>query len=201
MLKELNDNELVILANENNEEAEKLLIDKYSSIIKMYVNNNLKRALFIGMDEKDLYQEGLLGLMYAIKNFDREKNVTFYTYVCLCVDTNIRSAIRSANRYKSKILNESISLDEFFEDEESNLYNILKDESNDPSIKIIEKEHNDKIFKLLNDRLAEFEKKILNFKLQGLSNKEIAVILGKDRRSVENTIGRIRNKYKEIKDL
>lgn len=201
MLKELNDNELVVLANENDDEAEKLLIDKYSAITNIYVKNNLKRALIIGMDEKDLYQEGLLGLLYAIKNFDKEKNVTFYTYACLCVDTSIRSAIRSANRYKSRILNESVSLDELFEDDESNLYNILKDESSDPSVKIIEKEYNDKIFKLLKDKLAKFENKILNLKLQGLDNKEIAIVLGKDKRSIENTMGRIRNKYKEIKDM
>lgn len=197
---DINDNELIELANENNEEAEKEIINKYDKVINKYVLNNLVWAKSSGLDEKDLYQEGLLGILYAIKNFDKEKNVTFYTYACLCIDTNIRSYIRSANRYKSKILNESLSLEKILEDEDVNLYNnLLKDEESDPSIQIISKEENENFMNLLETTLTTFEKEVLKLRIEGLSNEEISIMLNKDKRSIENTISRIRTKYKMIK--
>lgn len=195
----MNDNELVILANENNEEAEKKLLIKYENVVKLYVNNNLSYGKASGLDEKDLYQEGLLGLTYAIKNFKAEKNVTFYTFACICIDTNIRSSIRTSNRYKFKLLNESVSLDELFEEADISLYDILKDEKSDPSKQVIDKENSDFIFKELKKTLTDFEKKVLKLKSEGFDNKEIAVILKKEKRSIENTITRIRTKYKGIK--
>lgn len=200
MLSELNDNELLSLAEDNNEEAEKILIEKYSNTIKKSISANLSWAKLSGLDEKDLYQEGLLALIYAIRNFSKERNVTFYTYALLCVDTYIRSAIRSANRYKFKALNESISLDKLFESSDINLYDILKDEASDPSVKLINKESNENLLNNLNARLAPFEKQVLNLKLEGLSNNEISIMLDKYKRSVENTISRIRTKYKEVKN-
>lgn len=200
MLSELNDNELLSLAEDNNEEAEKILIEKYSNTIKKSISANLSWAKLSGLDEKDLYQEGLLALIYAIRNFSEERNVTFYTYALLCVDTYIRSAIRSANRYKFKALNESISLDKLFESSDINLYDILKDETSDPSVKLINKESNENLLNDLNSRLAPFEKQVLNLKLEGLSNNEISIMLDKDKRSIENTISRIRTKYKEVKN-
>ncbi len=200
MLSELNDNELLSLAEDNNEEAEKILIEKYSNTIKKSISANLSWAKLSGLDEKDLYQEGLLALIYAIRNFSKERNVTFYTYALLCVDTYIRSAIRSANRYKFKALNESISLDKLFESSDINLYDILKDEASDPSVKLINKESNENLLNNLNARLAPFEKQVLNLKLEGLSNNEISIMLDKYKRSIENTISRIRTKYKEVKN-
>lgn len=200
MLSELNDNELLSLAEDNNEEAEKILIEKYSNTIKKSISANLSWAKLSGLDEKDLYQEGLLALIYAIRNFSKERNVTFYTYALLCVDTYIRSAIRSANRYKFKALNESISLDKLFESSDINLYDILKDEASDPSVKLINKESNENLLNNLNARLAPFEKQVLKLKLEGLSNNEISIMLDKYKRSIENTISRIRTKYKEVKN-
>lgn len=197
-MNELNDNELLYLINENNEEAEKILIEKYKNVIKRYVINNLKRLEYCFLDEKDLYQEGLLGLYQAIKNFKKDKNVLFYTFACLCIDLSIRSAVRAAYRYKEKILNESLSLDAFLCDDDFNLYDFLSDEKSDPSIQIINKEEKDALFRDLNERLTEFEKKVLKLKIEGFDNGEISVLLEKDKRSIENTISRIRNKYKVL---
>ncbi|MBQ3141903.1 MAG: sigma-70 family RNA polymerase sigma factor [Bacilli bacterium] len=197
-MQDLNDNELLYLIEQNNEDAEKLLFEKYESVIKGYVINNQNRLKYCSLEEKDIYQEGHLGLIHAAKTFNKERNVSFYTYACICIDSFIRSALRTAYRYKSKILNESISLDAFLEDENLNLYNILKDENSDPSIQIMNEEEKNTLFKNLNKVLTDFEKKVLKLKIQGFNNSEISVFLEKDKRSVENTVSRIRSKYRNI---
>lgn len=193
-----NDNELLSLVSEENEDAMEKLLKKYSSVVSFYVNKYLPWAKTQGLDEKDLNQEALLALSYAIRNFQKEKDVTFYTYASVCIDCNIRCAIRNASRNKFKTLNESMSLDQIFEDTVSQYYDIVKDDTLDPSHKIISQENEREIIDNLKKELTKFETVVFNLKLEGFSNSEIASHLSKNKKSIENTLFRIKSKYKKI---
>lgn len=197
--KEVNDNELLFMVSENNEESLKLLIDKYKYIVNNIAKKYLPRTEFSGLDEKDLHQEGLIGLMQAIKTFDKNKDVLFYTYANICVESKIKSLLRSENRQKHKHLNTSVSFDMLFNDE-YNLYDVFIDKSKDPSSQIIDKEEKEEIIGFMKENLTEFEKNVFDLKLSGLSNTEIALVLDKEKRSIENTLARIKIKYKTMKE-
>ncbi len=196
---EENDNELLFMVEEDNEDSLKILIDKYKYIVKSIVKKYLPRTEYSGLDEKDLNQEALIGLIQAIKSFDKNKDVLFYTYATICIESRIKSILRSENRQKHKNLNSSLSLDMLFNDE-FNLYDVLVDESVDPSRQLMQKEEQEELINNLKEKLTEFEKNVFDLKLSGLSNTEIALILEKEKRSIENTLARIKLKYKEIKD-
>jgi RNA polymerase sporulation-specific sigma factor len=195
---EENDNELLSLVSEENEEAMENLMKKYSNVVAFYVNKYIAWAKTYGLDEKDLNQEALLALSYAIKNFQKEKCVTFYTYASVCIDCNLRCVIRNSSRNKFKMLNESVSLEQIFEDTVSQYYDIVKDETLDPSLKVIVKENQKEIIEKLNKKLTEFEMIVFSMKLSGFNNDEIAGYLAKNKKSIENTVFRIKNKYKKV---
>ena len=138
--KTLNDNELIYLCCENNEEAINIVINKYKNCILSILKDYLKEYNIIGVEVADLYQEGLIGLMHAINTFDKEKNVSFYTYANACIKTSIISAMRQTFRMKNRILNNSYSLDMLIEDTNSSLYDLCEDESNEPNNVLINKE-------------------------------------------------------------
>ena len=138
--KELNDNELVYLCAESNEEAANILISKYKNCILMTLKEYLKEYNIIGVEIADLYQEGLIGLIHAINTFDKEKDVTFYTYANACIKTSLISAMRQTFRKKNRILNNSYSLDNLIEDSNYSFYELFKDYSNDPDRIISQKE-------------------------------------------------------------
>ncbi len=154
--KEENDNELLFMVAESNEESLKVLIDKYKYIVNNIVKKYSPKTEFSGLDEKDLQQEGLIGLMQAIKTFDKSKDVLFYTYANVCVESRIKTILRSENRQKNKNLNTSLSLDMIFNDE-YNLYDVLVDKTTDPSKQLIDKEEKEKIINSLKENLTEFE--------------------------------------------
>lgn len=192
-----NDNELLFMIEENDEAAEKILIDKYDNIIKIILRKYSSTVSALGLDEKDLYQEGLLGLMRAIKTYDKDKNVLFYTYASICIDFAIKSCIRTASTQKNQILNTSCSLDTLLDDEKQNFYSLIKDERTNPELSIISKEEESNEIDVLKQKLAPFESQVLDLKLLGFTNEEIANAVGKEKKSIENTLSRIKSKYKQ----
>ncbi len=196
--KELNDNELIYMCYENNEEAENILIDKYKNCILTILKGFLKEYNIIGIEVADLYQEGLIGLMHAIKTFNKEKDVTFYTYANTCIRSNIISAMRQTFRMKNRILNNSCSLDKLIEDTNHSYYELFKDESNEPNMILIKEEEKRELISSIKKRLSKGELVIFELKLNGLNNSEIADLLNKDKKYVENTMFRINKKYKEM---
>ena len=196
--KSLNDNELVYLCSESNEDATTLLIDKYRNCILKVLKEYLKEYDIRGMEVADLYQEGLIGLIHAIKSFDPGKDITFYTYANACIKNSIISAMRQSFRKKNNILNNSYSLDNLIEDTNSSFYEIFKDENSDPSTLLLDKEETNDIISRIRAKLSEGENEIFELRLKGLSNAEISTLLDKDKKNIENTMYRINKKYKEL---
>lgn len=196
--KEINDNELIYMCYENNEEAQNILIDKYKNCILSILKAYLKEYNIIGVEVADLYQEGLIGLMHAIKTFNKEKDVTFYTYANTCIRTNIISAMRQTFRMKNRVLNNSCSLDKLIEDTNHSYYDVFRDESNEPNMILIKEEEKSELISSIKKKLSKGELIIFELKLNGLNNGEIADLLNKDKKYVENTMFRINKKYKEM---
>ncbi len=193
---EINDNELLFLVSESNEEARSELVKKYTGIVHKISYKYISLAETFGIEEKDLVQEGLIGLSKAIDTYDSTKNVLFYTYVALCIESSIKSALRTASKKKHQSLNSSISLDKLYESD-ININEILKDETSDPSVQLLDKESIKEILDDSKKNLTSFEYEVFKLKTEGYSNEEIAKKTNKDKKSIENTMFRIKNKLKE----
>lgn len=196
--RDLNDNELVYLCAENNEDAMNLIVNKYKNCILMILKEYLKEYNIIGVEVADLYQEGLIGLMHAIHSYNPTRDVLFYTYANACIRTSLISAIRQTFRQKNRILNYSYSLDKIFEDSGDNFYEILKDESYEPNKLLLSSEEENELINKLKSKLSKSELAIFELRLKGLSNGEIATLIDKDTKYIENSLFRIKRKYKEL---
>jgi len=171
--------------------AEETLVSGYSRLVRACA-----RPYFLaGADGEDLFQEGMLGLLSAVRTFDPAKGVKFSTYAESCVKRRIYSAIRSASGYKHTPLNSYISLESHGLDE-SNTQNAYF--LRDPEDFIIARESAGEVERLLYGALSRFESGVLQFYLEGMSYKELASRLGKTEKSVDNAVQRIRRKLTKI---
>ena len=102
----LTDEQLVKMAQEGSKTAEEMLIEKYKGIAK----GKAKVYYIVGAEAEDVVQEGMIGLFKAIRNYDPDREASFKTYADTCVNSQIITAIKSANRKKHQPLNESLSL-------------------------------------------------------------------------------------------
>lgn len=192
MYKETQDNELLFLIEENNEDAFTELIERYNTKIYKIISKYKNKGLTIGLDIKDLYQEGLIGLIHAIKTYNPNKDASFKTYSSLIIERQILDLLKVNDRIKYKSLNDAISLDNFTLEETKSLYNVVEIDSFTPELKLISDEETEELKSIL----TEFELKVYELKIDGKPNREIARILDKNVRSIENTIQRIKQKLK-----
>ena len=197
--KTLNDNELVYLCAENNEDAANILIEKYKNCILATLKEYLKEYNVVGMEISDLYQEGLIGLIHAINTFDENKEVTFYTYANACIKSTLISAMRNTFRMKNRILNNSFPLDKLIDDTNYNYYEIFNDTNSDPDKLIFKEEEKVEKINKIKSKLSKNEKNIFELRLSGLNNSEVAELIDKDKKYVENAMFRISKKFKELK--
>lgn len=143
---------------------------------------------------EDLIQEGMFGLIQAIREYDADKAASFHTYAEICIRNRLFSALRAASRGKHYPLNESISLDTPSFDSSSYTAGTLDPSHTDPELLIAERDHVESLLESTRKHLSEFEAKILGYYLEGLSCHEIAKAVGKSPKSVDNAVQRVRRK-------
>jgi len=183
----LSDEEVVSLAQNGDEKAVSFIFEKYSS----YVRRIARPFFLLGGDAEDVAQEGMIGLFKAITSFNNKSG--FKSYVFTCVKNRIISAIRKSNSNKNLPLNAYISLTGYT-DNDLDKSSIFIGESEDPETLFINLERSKEFKERIDGVLSKYENTIMTLYLQGYSYSEIAEKLGKNSKSIDNAMQRIRKK-------
>ena len=195
MFENLSDVELITEARNGKAEYLDELFSRYKPLAL-----KISRKYFIsGGDEDDIFQEAMIGLFKGYQNFKVGES-DFKSFATLCINRQIQSAVKNANRFKNKLLSDAISLQSPSElEEDEDLMSVLS--SNDPSAEksLIAKENFDEIIAEINKILSPLEKKVLILYLDGKSYKEISNTILKSTKSVENALTRIKCKLAILK--
>ena len=102
----ITDEELQSMAVNGDACAQEELIERYSRLVKICA-----RPYFLaGGDSEDLIQEGMLGLLSAIRSYEPESGAAFRPFAEVCIRNRIRQAVRSASRKKHDPLNGGVIL-------------------------------------------------------------------------------------------
>ena len=181
----LTDEALQNLAVAGNTEAEEVLVKRFGRLVKA-----VARPLFLaGGDGEDLIQEGMTGLVAAIRTFSPDSGASFRTYAEVCIRRRLLSAVKTASRYKHGPLNTAVSFDS------SQLDEVLPTTlSRDLEEQVLSQEQTDEMHRQLGHVLSGFEHDILRLFLEGLSYQEMADELERPVKSVDNAVQRIRKK-------
>ncbi|MCL2628025.1 MAG: sigma-70 family RNA polymerase sigma factor [Oscillospiraceae bacterium] len=183
--------ELAVKAANGDQAAEEILVSEYARLVRACA-----RPYFLaGGDSEDLIQEGMLGLLSAIRTFNPEKGAKFSTYAEFCIRRRMYSAIKSASGSKHTPLNSYISL-ETTEPHENSTKNVSFLRA--PEDFVIAREQIINLEKLLYGALSRFETDVLKLFLVGMSYKDMATKLCKSDKSIDNAVQRIRKKLSQI---
>jgi len=191
------DEELVLMSRGGNDSALEFLMNKYRNMVRQ----RARTYFLIGADREDIVQEGMIGLFKAIRDFKENKQSSFKAFAELCVTRQIITAIKTATRQKHTPLNTYISLNRplFDEEYEVTLMDVLKEEAKtvNPEEIMINREQFIDIGSKMEELLSSLECKVLSYYLQGKSYQEIGTVLGKDPKSIDNALQRIKKKIEK----
>ncbi len=197
----LPDEEIVSRIQNGDQPAIDYLLEKYKHLVR----NKAKALYLIGGDKDDLIQEGMIGLYKAIRDYQFNKDNSFFSFADLCISRQIYSAIKASNRKKNIPLNNYISLDTpaYGEnndvDEKETLVDIIHQKYvSNPEELVIDKENTSMIEYELVRRLSDLEKRVLDLYMQDLKYVQIAEVLGKEPKTIDNALTRIKKKLNQV---
>ncbi len=186
------DERLVEQARRNDEDAFAQLLSRYLPLIQ----KKAFRFAGLGVDRDDLYQEGTIGFLNAVRNFQQNGGASFKTYASLCVERKMLSVIKGIGRKKQMPAQSMFSIDQSADGRyvESLLppHMII-----DPEERLIDREDYQSVLGMMDKVLSDLEHRVFQLYLGGRSYLEISATLGLSEKSVDNALQRIRRKLRK----
>lgn len=171
-----------------------VLLKKYAFLVRKRANG----LFLIGADKDDLIQEGMIGLFKAVISYNEDKDASFDTFASLCINRQMISAIRGANRYKHKLLNEYIPIYSDENQQETQYAVSIPDNKFNPENIITQEETIEHILSKISSRLSKMESDVFDLLIEGQTITFMCKTLEKDAKSIDNAIQRVKNKVRNI---
>ncbi len=174
------------------------IMDKYKNLVR----SKAKSMYILGGDNEDLIQEGMIGLFKAIRDYDSGRDASFYTFADLCISRQMYTAVQASHRQKHWPLNTYVSLygsHSQGDSEELELAEALPpDQDQNPETLFIDRERVEYLEGQIDKELSGFEKQVLDLYLTGMSYSQIAKVLGREEKSTDNALQRLKGKIKKM---
>lgn len=192
------DEELIIRLRDGESGITEYLMNKYKDLVR----RKAKSMHILGADSDDLIQEGMIGLFKALRDYDSGRDASFLTFADLCVSRQMYTAVQASRRQKHIPLNTYISLygsvGKDGEGEQEELVNVLAAHpGQSPEEVVIDRENVVWLEKAIEEELSGFEKQVLDLYMTGMGYQQIAKVLGRDDKSTDNALQRIKAKLKK----
>ena len=191
----MTDEELISRLRGGDQGVMDFIMVKYKSMVRKKA-----RAMYLlGGENEDLIQEGMIGLIKAVRDFKEEQGASFQSFAELCVSRQMYSAIEASKRKKHFPLNSYISLYEESEVQKNGrkmplIDTIEPEQETNPEALYFGKEYTEAFVEQLKEKLSPMENRVLSLHLQGTDYRQIAELLGKSPKSIDNALQRIKGK-------
>ena len=195
----MTDEALVERSHAGDARADETLCERYKNVVRI----KARPYFLIGADREDLVQEGMIGLYKAIRDYTPDHNAVFRSFAEMCIVRQLISAIKRATRKKHAPLNTYVSLYGSTFAEEDNRERPLLDtmamvRTESPEDAFISKESTEHILGSIEKLLTPLEKQVLDLFMDGYSYQQIAAVLGRGTKTVDNALQRIKKKLNRI---
>ena len=176
------DESLVLMAQNGDASATEQLLRRYAGMVRALA----RRFFLAGGETDDLVQEGMIGLVSAVRKYRAEEGKSFKNFAYLCVRRHILDAVKASARRKNGPLNQSLSLSDPTLGDRA--------EEGSPEDLILESEEEREFRRRLTKELSDFEFRVVTMYLEGMSYAEICEATGKNGKSVDNALTRAKKK-------
>ena len=195
----MTDEELISRLRGGDQGVMDFIMVKYKSMVRKKA-----RAMYLlGGENEALIQEGMIGLIKAVRDFKEEQGASFQSFAELCVSRQMYSAIEASKRKKHFPLNSYISLYEESEVQKNGrkmplIDTIEPEQETNPEALYFGKEYTEAFVEQLKEKLSPMENRVLSLHLQGTDYRQIAELLGKSPKSIDNALQRIKGKAEKM---
>ncbi|MCR5488075.1 MAG: sigma-70 family RNA polymerase sigma factor [Lachnospiraceae bacterium] len=195
----MSDEELITEFRDGDGDVIDYLMEKYKDLVRKQAGS----MYILGGDTQDLIQEGMIGLFKAVREYDSGRDASFSTFARLCVSRQIYSAVKASGRKKHMPLNSYISLYSNARETEDGKKEmplgemLMAGHEMEPESIVLEQERKEELAETIEKDLSPLERSVLDLYITGMTYTEIAQVLGRDEKSTDNALQRIRGKLRK----
>lgn len=193
MAAKISDEELLDRYKAGDAKSCEILLDRYKGLVL----RNAKSLFLIGGDTDDLIQEGMIGLFHAIQSYDKTAGASFYTYAGICIRSQQLKAIEASARKKNQPLNNAVPLESSEDENTPQEQNHLSTLDTNPERMLVDEEEARRIEAGIRALLSPLETQVLDLYLEGMDYHAVADKTGRDAKSIDNAMQRIRKKTRQ----
>jgi len=183
------DTELIMRARAGDDTAVEELLLRYRNLAR----SKARSYFLVGADRDDVVQEAMIGVFKAIRDFDPSRGVSFRSFAEVCVNRQVISAVKAANRLKHAPLSGSMSLDKPQVDGRP-LQDLLAGHGEDPASTLVSADEMHALQQHIDEVLTDLELQVLRHHMEGKTYEQIADMLQRHVKAVDNALQRIRRK-------
>ena len=196
---DIDEQEIIALLDENDEQIRNIIYDKYSFLVDVILNKYQNAIKYSKINIQDVRCEALYGFSDGINSFSNEKDTSLKTFLYLCIERRVLNCIRNNMSNKIKILKDSLSLEYSSDNDKLSLSELIGDDNKfNPLNNIVDKETYKEIYLIAKNNLSNFEFTVFNYMINNFSYIEIASLLNKSPKQIDNAMQRIKGKMKTL---
>lgn len=195
----MTDEQLITKLHTGDNKIIDFLMEKYKGMVRQKA-----RAMYLcGGENDDLIQEGMIGLFKAIRDYNLESEASFVSFAQLCVSRQMYSAIRASQRQKHMPLNSYVSIYETRMENMDGVQLTLADTiaagaDSNPEEVLLGEEYVQSFEDELKERLSKLENRVFSLHLLGMDYLQIAEVVDKSPKAVDNALQRMKAKAKAL---
>ena len=163
-----------------------------------FARGKARPYFLVGADREDIVQEAMIGLYKAIRDFSPEREASFRSFADVCITRQVITAVKAATRQKHVPLNTYVSLSRpIASDEEADreLADVVQTPNvADPAELVISYEEVRSMKLAFAEILSDFEIDVLHLYVEGKPYQEIAQLLRRHVKAVDNALQRVKRK-------
>lgn len=191
---EFSDEVLIGMYRQGDAEIMDYIMEKYKPLVRKHANT----LFLIGGEPEDLIQEGMIGLFKAIRDYRDDRDAGFCHFAEICIKRQLATALEASNRKKQQPLNNYVPFSSEDSEESGGVFGLWAGSSESPEQLVLEQEKLSEFVENIKEKLSRMERSVLNLYLEGYNYNQIAVVMDKPVKSIDNALQRIRQKIRTI---
>lgn len=200
MVEGCSDFELIARTHMHDEEAWCDLLKRYERLVYMLLHKYMHVIKVLRLDMDDVFQEGNLGLVDAISNFDEKRCMPLYPFAKMCIERKIQSYFRKHSSLAHTMFRNAFSLDQSIsEDEQMYLHDVVAS----PPTLYVPHEYMKQAYlweqvETILEECSDLERLIFKSRLEGYSYHWIATQYNVKSKFIDNTMGKIKRALRRV---
>ena len=195
----MENNEIKELISLSDPDLKNVIYDEYNNLIDIIIKKYAGVISKLQIDEDEIRCEASFGFSDGINSYKENKDASLKTFLSICIERRVTNYITKCSTKKARMIASAVSLNIINDDSNTEWIDSISDNNKfEPLSALEQKETYNEVINLAKKNLSDFEYLVFTYMVNEIGYQDIAKILDKSPKQIDNTIQRVKLKLRNI---